>query len=1296
MGVLEDSLITLENGNNKKINDIRHHELILSCRIEGLFSEASNITTLTWSKENPIITKKLTAVTHKWRESVSNYKLINNKLKISQDGLVLFKNDEGITSWGYSKSLRKGYFLFNDKYEFEQINSIKRIREDSEMVCLSVSPNQYYFVNGYLIHNTYICDACETCKILPTLWQWYGPHILSSNDPPISTSYELNHNQQQHYARTTTLMAKKIASSGSDIWSASNTMNHASAWNIFPRILNLKHGGNPEGIDVTDGGWSSYNVGDKLAYYVMKYWETDIVPTSSNNTSANRGPGWIAWLGSKTQSTDSLTNYGNAELVAKKLITDGLAVPLDPWYHGGYAGQGNLDLSARLIHTGNTGASVWYTSNKGASWTEVQSNQSTSSTEGANGGYITINEDTMGGQGNSNIYIIYKFPLHNTSTITYYLKWELEKAPLYNFTSHIFTNCGASGRLGPTKKQCRYHYSDSFFHDDNFFTVTGTPTESATYEYITVGQGGGGSNGGQTNGQHKGISRGIQCWRCPFTGIYKVTAIGAAGGDYTGSINGNWPHQQNFGGHGAKVSMDFKLEGGHWYWILVGQKGSTNDDDDSGCGGGGGTFFIKVPRASNGSMEQYGVATTNGADTLTPPHTNSTWLAYSANCHPPNDSTSSSDILLIAGGGGGASGNHPIGGAERDGHGGYWDNHLNNSNSYWHPDLSNANLAGGAAGSYTSGGGGSYEDDGAATRLTTSYYNGGRAFTRGGAGGRATYMTNGADGVYANAHGGFGGGAGASGHAAGGGGGAYGGGGSNPWSAGGGGGGCIVHPNYGDYTMASAEQGDITSEIGSQHGSLEITYLGERTVPTYLYPFNTFTFTNCGQGGRNGPNLDQCKASYDTATGLSEGEGAWWYDSSYFDVIGASNGATFVGGIQVWTVPESANYTITAKGAKEGWSIGTLGSSSAGLGAIVEATFTLTKGDKYMILVGQMGTTGHGGIPSNTNWYASGGGGGTFMVKGWDYTNITLDDALIVVGGGGGTSRDGNTLFNPGTPGGRNLHAYLYNNLPDGSGGGTTGETSVNGGSGGAGLIYDSGYSNNKPSYRALSFKHGGQGGGQEYVTPLAYSGAYGGFGGGGSGGGNPGGGGGGVYGGNFGNSGWKPNSVAVNFNRGGYGGGSYVSERGTNVHLEDSVTGEVHNNYHGSIRIVKSGEPSPEYIPGIIAQTYESSYPFTSHTFTNCGATGREGPNLEECRYHYGIGAGDGGAGRGGAGPFSFWNNPAFFGVTGEFVNSPEGDEQDGKGIQWWMVPRSGYYYIDAYGASGGDGTVNSVGQQN
>ena len=58
MGVLEDSLITLENGNNKKVNDLQQRELVLSCEIEGLFSRASNSTTLTWSKENPIITKK--------------------------------------------------------------------------------------------------------------------------------------------------------------------------------------------------------------------------------------------------------------------------------------------------------------------------------------------------------------------------------------------------------------------------------------------------------------------------------------------------------------------------------------------------------------------------------------------------------------------------------------------------------------------------------------------------------------------------------------------------------------------------------------------------------------------------------------------------------------------------------------------------------------------------------------------------------------------------------------------------------------------------------------------------------------------------------------------------------------------------------------------------------------------------------------------------------------------------------------------------------------------------------------
>ena len=54
----------------------------------------------------------------------------------------------------------------------------------------------------------------------------------------------------------------------------------------------------------------------------------------------------------------------------------------------------------------------------------------------------------MGGQGNSKIYIIYKFPLPNTTTtssLDYHLRWLLSTYPLYAFSEHTFTNGGKTG-----------------------------------------------------------------------------------------------------------------------------------------------------------------------------------------------------------------------------------------------------------------------------------------------------------------------------------------------------------------------------------------------------------------------------------------------------------------------------------------------------------------------------------------------------------------------------------------------------------------------------------------------------------------------------------------------------------------------------------------------------------------------------------------------------------------------------------------------------------------------------------
>ena len=70
---------------------------------------------------------------------------------------------------------------------------------------------------------------------------------------------------------------------------------------------------------------------------------------------------------------------------------------------------------------------------------------------------------------------------------------------------------------------------------------------------------------------------GIQQWKVPESGLYRIEAWGAAGGD-----RWNTP-----GGPGAKLQGDFFLAEGQWLHVLVGQQGGWAENSG---GGGGGTF----------------------------------------------------------------------------------------------------------------------------------------------------------------------------------------------------------------------------------------------------------------------------------------------------------------------------------------------------------------------------------------------------------------------------------------------------------------------------------------------------------------------------------------------------------------------------------------------------------------------------------------------------------------------------------------------------------------------------------
>ena len=132
----------------------------------------------------------------------------------------------------------------------------------------------------------------------------------------------------------------------------------------------------------------------------------------------------------------------------------------------------------------------------------------------------------------------------------------------------VFTNLGASGRLGPTSLGSYYSGQD---HDGQVTLVSG-----------------------------------IQQWTVPETGDYRIEAIGAAGGYGLESNNGQYR------GRGARLRGNFRLSKGETIQILVGQEGSTTlkSHKSHSSGGGGGTFVVRgsntplIIAGGGGGMEE--------------------------------------------------------------------------------------------------------------------------------------------------------------------------------------------------------------------------------------------------------------------------------------------------------------------------------------------------------------------------------------------------------------------------------------------------------------------------------------------------------------------------------------------------------------------------------------------------------------------------------------------------------------------------------------------------------------------
>jgi hypothetical protein len=279
-------------------------------------------------------------------------------------------------------------------------------------------------------------------------------------------------------------------------------------------------------------------------------------------------------------------------------------------------------------------------------------------------------------------------------------------------------------------------------------------------------------------------------------------------------------------------------------------------------------------------------------------------------------------------------------------------------------------------------------------------------------------------------------------------------------------------------------------------------------VSTALYTFSSFTFTTAGVIGRTGPTQSQLLTAY-------TGSASWAASSSFFNSSG---------GVQYWTVPETATYRIRAAGA-QGSNPGS--ANNGGPGAIMQADFTLTQGTKYALVVGQTA------VNTGKENLSSSGGGGTFMVLSGSFATSSI---LIIAGGGGGTNSDTPTLSSGST----------HTSGSSASTGGGAGGINGNGGAvpAGSGLGAGGGFlTNGAGATPGFAYVNGSFGG----AINATYSPNGGGFGGGGSPSngalGRCSGGGGFSGGGSTGTGNATPTAGFC-----GGGGGSYISASALNV----------------------------------------------------------------------------------------------------------------------------------------------------
>ena len=164
MPLVEGTFITLKDKSEKKIEEIKVDDELITFSIDGL----ENIQNIEILQKQELLTFNgsfhESKIKNIWLDLSNKIYKINDSLLLDGSHYVFIKrNDKYI--WSKIEDCLKDDELFKINDEWEKITITETIEIKLNVYNVQMNKVYNYFANGYLVHNGSPCTACTACGV---------------------------------------------------------------------------------------------------------------------------------------------------------------------------------------------------------------------------------------------------------------------------------------------------------------------------------------------------------------------------------------------------------------------------------------------------------------------------------------------------------------------------------------------------------------------------------------------------------------------------------------------------------------------------------------------------------------------------------------------------------------------------------------------------------------------------------------------------------------------------------------------------------------------------------------------------------------------------------------------------------------------------------------------------------------------------------------------------------------------------------------------------------------------------